>query len=111
MGIDRQSNELMHGFARRAVQRRPGSVQLPRCLHDRLEHRQRHFCSGLAAPKCEARAVAVVVADPDGDGDVICEADEPGIGPIISGAGLAADIGREMLHLACGSAREHALQH
>ena len=111
MRIDRQSNELTHGFARRAVQRRLGSVQLPGCLHDRLEHRQRHFPSGLAAPKGAAPAVAIVVADPDGDGDVICETDKPGIGRIISGTSLAADIGREMLHYPRGSAREHALQH
>src|SRR4029434_5744809 len=70
--IDRQSNELTHGFARRAVQCRPGGVQLPDCLHDRLEHRQRHFRSGLAAPKGAASAVAVVVADPDGECDVLC---------------------------------------
>ena len=58
-----------------------------------------------------AAAVAVVVADPDRDGDIVGEADEPGVVLVLAGAGLAGDVGRELAHRVRGAARDHALQH
>ena len=95
--VDRQRDELARRLGRRTAERRLRRMMGPGRLHDRLEDRQRHFRAGLAAPKGAALAVGIVVADPDRDRDVIGEADEPGVVLVIGGAGLAADIGREML--------------
>ena len=51
------------------------------------------MAAGRAAAERAALAVGVVIADPDRDGHVIGEADEPGVILIVGGAGLAGDIG------------------
>ena len=67
------------------------------------------LAAGAAAAE-RLLAAGVVVADPDRDGDVAGEADEPGVVLVVGGAGLAADEVRQVLHRGRGAARHHAFE-
>ena len=88
--IDRQRLETARGFRRGRRQRRLRPDEVPGRLDDRLDDRNGDLAAGLAAAQ-RAPAAGVVVADPDRDGDVAGEADEPGVVLVFGGAGLAAD--------------------
>src|SRR5262245_63234955 len=79
-----------HRFRRRRGQQASGCVVLPNGLYDRLEDRHRQAPAGLAATERAPPAIGVVITDPDRDGHLIREADEPGIVLVIGRAGLAA---------------------
>ena len=99
-------------LGRRPAERRLGRDAFrPDRLDDRLEDRQRHPRAGRAAAERAALAVAVVVADPDRDGHVVGEADEPAVDRVLGRAGLAGDVRRQPADRARGAARHHALQH
>ena len=71
--------------------RRPAAArdrrQLDVALHEVDPHRQRGGRAGLAV----ADRLLLVVADPDADRDVRIEADEPRVGVVVHGAGLAGE--------------------
>ena len=93
--IDRFARELALGLGRRRRERGLWRDMGPHRLDHRLEDRHRDVAAGRAAAERAALAVGIVVADPDRDGDVVGEADEPGVVLVVGGAGLAGDIGGE----------------
>src|SRR6516165_5599494 len=91
--IDGFACELVFGLRRRRRERGFGCGIGPYRLDHRLEDRYRNVAAGRAAAQRAALAVGVVVADPDRDGDVVGEPNEPGVVLLVGGAGLARDVG------------------
>ena len=109
--VDRFAREMAFGLGRRRGERGLRGDIGPHRLDDRLEDRHGDVAAGRAAAERTALAAGVVVADPNRDGDVVGEADEPGVVLLIGGAGLARDIGGEAGDRARRAPRQHALQH
>src|SRR5262245_59781653 len=84
-----------HRFRRRRGQQAAGCMVLPDGLDDRLIDGHGQAPAGLAAAERAPSAIGDVITDPDCDGDLIRETDEPGIVLVIGRAGLARDIGCE----------------
>src|SRR6516165_8755421 len=93
--IDRFARQMAFGLGRRRGERGLRGNIGPHGLDDRLEDRHGDVAAGRAAAERTALAGGVVVAHPNGDGDIVGEADEPGVVLLIGGAGLARDIGGE----------------
>src|SRR6516225_3884209 len=93
--VDRFARQMAFGLGRRRGERGLRGDIGPHGLDDRLEDRHGDVAAGRAAAEGAALAAGVVVADPNRDGDVVGEADEPGVVLLIGGAGLARDIGGE----------------
>src|SRR6266540_6831825 len=85
--VDGFACQMAFGLGRRRSQRGFRRHVGPCRLDHRLEDRDCDVAAGGAAAERAPLAVGIVVADPDGDGDVVGEADEPGIVFIVGGAG------------------------
>ena len=77
--VDRFARQLTLGLRRGRRKRGLGRDIGPHRLDHRLEDRHCHTAAGGAAAQRAALAVGIVVADPDGGGDVIGEAHEPSV--------------------------------
>src|SRR5262245_60072790 len=91
--IDRFARELASGLGRRRRERSFRRSVGPRCLNYWLEDRYCDVAARRAATQRATLTVGIVVADPDRDGDVVGEPDEPGVVLLVGGAGLARDVG------------------
>ena len=109
--IDGFARELAFGLRRRRRERGLRCSIGPHRLDHRLEDGYCNVAAGRAAAQRAALAVGVVVAGPDRDGDVVGEADEPGVVLLVGGAGLARDIGGKTGDRPGGAPRQHALEH
>jgi hypothetical protein len=92
-------------LGRRWGERGLGRDMRPYRLHHRLEDWDGNAAAGCAVAQREALAIGIVVAEPYCNRHFVAEADEPGIVPVIGGAGLAGDIRRETGDRARGAAR------
>ena len=108
--LDRKVRNELARFRRWRRERCLRNPIRPGCLHNRLPDRQRDTAAGAATAERAACSASVVVTDPHHDGDVVGEAGEPGVILVFRGAGLAADIWRDVAGGGCRSACNHALQ-
>src|SRR5258705_13886336 len=83
----------------------------PSGLDDRFKNGNRYTPAGLTTAQSTPVAVCIVVAHPDGHGDIICEAHKPHVVFIIRRARLPCYIGSEMLYATGCSACHDPLQH
>src|SRR5262249_35627741 len=109
--IDGFACELVFGLRRRRRERGFRCGIGPYRLDHRLGDWNPDVAAGRAAAQRAALAVGVVVADPDRDGDVVGEPDEPGVVLLVGGAGLARDVGGKTGDRPGRAPRQHALQH
>src|SRR5262249_50118877 len=109
--IDLQGDQLLLGLRRRRTERCLARILRPRRLDALPNNRPRHPAAGRGAHQRAPPAIRTVVAGAPADGDGFGEADDPSVVRIVTGAGLAADIGRKLGARACRAAGDHALQH
>ena len=94
--IDRQIDEITFRLQGGPIEQRLGRDSFrPNGLQDRLEDRQRDPRPGGIGAERAALAVAIIVADPHGNGYVVDKTNEPAVDRIFGGSGLASDIRRE----------------
>src|SRR5262249_9143097 len=77
--IDTLAGKLAFGVGGRWCQGRFRCHLIPHRLHHRFENRHCHTTPRRSAPQGATFAVGIVISGPDGNGDVVGEAHEPGI--------------------------------